>query len=103
MTGRYTEDFVDGAKTSSSPRLDHRKPGRMVVPDARDTSYLLRAALASGEVANMRECPGMATFSELRSPSGIKYMGVYLAQGQLFEDAPNTTASSEKSHSTLRR
>lgn len=91
MTGCHAEDFVDDAKTPS-PRLDNRTKGQMIVPDARDMSCLLRAALASGEVANMRQCLRMATFfGELRSSNGIKYMDVYLAQSRLFVDAQKPT------------
>jgi len=94
MTGCHAEDFVDGAETLSSPRSDHRTRSQMTVPDARDMSCLLRAALASGEVANMRQCLRMATFfGELRSSSGTRYMDVYLAQCRLFEDVPKSTIS----------
>ncbi|KAF9651168.1 hypothetical protein BDM02DRAFT_978609 [Thelephora ganbajun] len=94
MTGCHAEDFVDDSQTSSSPRLDDRTQGRMIVPDARDMSCLLRAALASGEVANMRQCLRMATFfGELKTSSGTKYMDVYLAQGRLFDDTTKSTVS----------
>jgi hypothetical protein len=94
MTGCHAEDFADGSKTSSSPRFDHRSRGRTAVPDARDMSCLLRAALASGDVANMRQCLRMATFfGEQRSSSGIKHMDVYLAQGHLVKDTPKSTVS----------
>jgi len=80
MTGCHAEDFADDSKTSS-PRLDDRTKGHMVVPDARDMSCLLRAALASDEVANMRQCLRMATFfGGLRSSRGTEYMDVYLEQ-----------------------
>jgi len=94
MTGCHAEDFVDGSKTSSSPRIDRRTQGQMVVPSARDISCLLRAALASGEVANMRQCLRMVTFfGELRSSDGTKYMDVYLIQGRPFEDVPKSVSS----------
>ena len=94
MTGCHAEDFADGSKSSSSLRLDYRTQGRTVVPDARDMSCLLRAALASGDVANMRQCLRMATFfGELRSSSGTKYMDVYLARDQLFKDVPKPSQS----------
>lgn len=94
MAGCHAEDFVDGSEISSSPRLDFRTLGRMLVPNARDMSCLLRAALASGEVANMRQCLRMATFfGGLQSSGGIKYMDVYLAQDQLLKDAPHSTIS----------
>lgn len=91
MTGCHAEDFVDDPKTSS-PRVDRRTRGQMLVPDARDMSCLLRAASASGEVANMRQCLRMATFfGKLRSSSGTKYMDVYLAHGQLSGAVPEST------------
>jgi len=92
MTGCHAEDFVDGSETSLSPRLDQTQ-ARMIVPDARAISCLLRAALVSGEVANMRQCLRMVTFfGEMRTPSGNKYMDVYLAHGRLFEDTPQSPA-----------
>jgi len=90
MTGCYAEDFANDPKTSS-PLMDRRTRGRMLVPDVRDMSCLLRAALASGEVANMRQCLRMVTFfGELRSSIGTKYMDVYLAHGQLPGDVPES-------------
>ena len=96
MTGCHAEDFLDDAKTSS-PRLDGRTEGRMLVPVSRDMSCLLRAALASGEVANMRQCLRMATFfGEMRSPNGTRYMDVYLAQGRLFDGIPTSVVSKQE-------
>ena len=90
MTGCHAEDFSDDPKTSP-PRMDRRTKSQMFVPDARDMSCLLRAALASGEVANMRQCLRMATFfGGLRSSSGTKYMDVYLAHGQLSGAVPES-------------
>ena len=97
MTGCHAEDFVDGSRTSSSPRLDRRTQGQMLVPGARDMSCLLRAALASGDVGSMKQCIRMATFfGELRSPSGIKYMDVYLSKDQLFKDVPGPTLAKQE-------
>ena len=88
MTGCHAEDFVDGSKTS--PRLDPRTRGRRSPPNARDMSCLLRAALVSGDVANMRQCLRMATFfGELPTPNGSKFMDIYLSQDHLYKDIPN--------------
>jgi hypothetical protein len=81
MTGCNAKDFVDGSPNLSSPRLDGRSRGRVFVPHARAMSCLLRAALASGEVANMRQCLRMAAFlGGLRSSSNTKSIDVYLIQ-----------------------
>jgi hypothetical protein len=94
MTGCHAEDFVDDSPNLTSPRLDGRSKGRMVVPDARDMSCLLRAALASGEVANMRQCLRMATFfGDLRSSGRVKSMDVYLVQDSLSRNLTNTIAT----------
>ena len=93
MTGCHAEDFADDSK-SSSPRMDDRTQDWMGVPGPRDMSCLLRAALASGEVANMRQCLRIATFfGEQRSSSGTKYMDIYLAQGRLFETVSKSSVS----------
>ena len=92
--GCHAEDFADGSKTSSSPRLDRRTRGDMTPPNAQDMSCMLRAALASGDVANMRQCLRMATyFGGLHSSDGTKYMDVYLSQDQLQRTAPSSAAS----------
>ena len=93
MTRCHAEDFADDSKTSS-PRLDKRRKGQRIMPDVRSISCLLRAALVSDEVGNMRQCLRMVTFfGELRSPSGAKYMDVYLAQDRHSEDVQKPTAS----------
>jgi len=90
MTGCHAEDFVDGSKTLSSPRLDPRTRSGRTPPNARDMSCLLRAALVSGDVANMRQCLRMATFfGELPTLNGTKFMEVYLSQDHLYKDTPN--------------
>lgn len=97
MTGCHAEDFADGSKTSSSPRLDRRTQDRTIAPNARDMSCMLRAALASGDVASMRQCLRMATFfGGLRSANGTRYMDAYLAQGQLYTHLPTSTASKQE-------
>jgi len=55
MTGYHAHDFKDGAVTST-PRLDKRSAGRNLVPDAETMSFMVRAALASRDRANMRQC-----------------------------------------------
>ena len=80
MTGCHAEDFVDDSPNLLSPRLADRSEGRIILPDARDMSCLLRAASASGKVGNMRQCLRMAAvFGDLRS-SGAKSTDVYLVQ-----------------------
>lgn len=80
MTGCHAQDFVDGSPNSPSPRLDGRSEGGTILPDVRDVSCLLRAASASGEVANMKQCLRMVTFfGDLRSSSNTNSMDVYLA------------------------
>jgi len=87
MTGCHAEDFVDGSKTS--PWLDPRTRDRRSLPNALDMSCLLRAALVSDDVANMRQCLRMATFfGELRTPNGTKFMDVYLSQDHPSKDIP---------------
>ena len=94
MTGCHAEDFADGSKTSSSPRLDPRTQGRRTLPNARDMSCMLRAALVSGDLANMRQCLRMATFfGELPTSNGTKFMDVYLSQDHLYKDTPNHVSS----------
>ena len=86
MTGCHAEDFIDSPQCSP-PRLDERSKGRMIVPNARDMSCLLRAALASGEVANMRQCLRMgAFFGDLRS-RGMASMEIYLTGGDHSDSA----------------
>ena len=107
MTGCHAETFVDGSKTSSpspspsSQRLNSRK-GQVAAPDVRSMSCLLRAALASDDVANMRQCLRMLTFfGEVRSPSGIKYMDAYLSQENPFKEPWPSQFYSAKVASTL--
>ena len=96
MTGCHAEDFADGSKTST-PRLDDRSQDRMIVPDARAMSCLFRAALASGDVANMRQCVRMATFfGEMRHSTGTKFMDVYLAQERLPAGIPKSTVAKQE-------
>lgn len=93
MTGCHAEDFADGSKTST-PRLDDRSQNRMIVPDARSMSCLLRAALASGDVANMRQCVRMATFfGGMQFSTGTKFMDVYLAQGGPSDGMPKSAVA----------
>ena len=90
MTGCHAEDFTDGSQNSSLPRLDDRTKNKRAVPDVRDMSCLLRAALASGELANMRQCLRMAAFfGDLRSTGQIKSIDLYLA----LDDLANTPAA----------
>jgi len=99
MSGCHAEDFVDGSKTLSSPRLDDRTEGRTsrtTPSNARDLSCLLRAALASGDAANMRQCLRMVTFfGGFPTPNGAKYLDVYLSQSQnyLHQDTPDGVPS----------
>lgn len=53
MTGFHSHDFMDGV-ASRSPRLDERSPGRNITPDAETMSTMLRVALATKNLANMR-------------------------------------------------
>lgn len=92
MTGCHAKDFVDGSPNLSSPRLDDRSQGRMITPDVRALSCLLRAALGSGEVANMRQCLRMGVFfGSLWSSYKTKSMDAYLAQ-----PSGNTTAANRE-------
>jgi len=93
MTGCHAEAFVDGSRTPPLQRSD-RTRARGLVPDARDMSCLLRAALASGDVANMRQCLRMATFfGGLQSSSDTKHMDAYIAHGQPPENTPKSAIS----------
>lgn len=96
MTGCHAEDFADGSKTST-PQLDDRSRDRMIVPDARAMSCLLRAALASGDVASMRQCVRMATFfGGMRFSTGTKFMDVYLAQRRPSDDIPKSAVAKQE-------
>ena len=94
MTGCHAEDFVDDSPNMTSPRLDDRSEGLRYVPDVRDMSCLLRAASASGEVTNMRQCLRMATFfGGLRASNSTKSMDAYLDQDMSTKDLANTPAT----------
>ena len=54
MSGYRGEDFADGA--TGSPQMTERSQGRNVLPDAAAMSCLVRAATASGDPANQRQC-----------------------------------------------
>ena len=97
MTGCHAEDFVDGSPNLTSPRLDNRSQDRTFVPDSRDMSCLLRAALASGEVANMRQCLRMASFfGNQRSSGEAESIDVYLAHDHHPQNLANTTATKQE-------
>ncbi|KAF8165351.1 hypothetical protein B0H34DRAFT_831012 [Crassisporium funariophilum] len=54
MTGYHSHDFMDGAVTKA-PRLDQRGAGRNLPPNAEFMSFMLRAALATRNRADMRQ------------------------------------------------
>lgn len=54
MSGYHGKDFTDGA--SGTPQMTQRSRGRNVLPDAAAMSCIVRAAVASGEPENMRQC-----------------------------------------------
>ena len=87
MTGCHAEDFVDNSPNLLSPRLANRSQDRRIVPNVRDISCLLRAAFASGEVANMRQCLRMtAFFGGLRSSNDTKSVYAYLERSRHLPD-----------------
>ncbi|TFK94738.1 hypothetical protein K466DRAFT_475771 [Polyporus arcularius HHB13444] len=54
MSGYRGEDFADGA--TGTPQMKQRSKGRNIMPDAAAMSCIVRAALASGEPEDMRQC-----------------------------------------------
>ena len=54
MTGFRGEDFADGA--TGAPQMTQRSKGRNVMPDTAAMSCIVRAALASGDPEDMRQC-----------------------------------------------
>lgn len=55
MTGYHAHDFMDGA-VAEVPRRDKRSPDRYVLLTPDIASSMIRAALNSGNRANMRQC-----------------------------------------------
>ena len=55
MTGYHVHDFMDGA-VAEVPRQDKRSPDRYVPVTPEIASSMIRAALNSGNRANMRQC-----------------------------------------------
>jgi len=54
MTGYHAHDFMDGA-TSADPRLDNRGPGRSFPPNTEFMSFMLKAAVATRNMADIRQ------------------------------------------------
>ncbi|RPD67095.1 hypothetical protein L226DRAFT_452414 [Lentinus tigrinus ALCF2SS1-7] len=54
MTGYRGDDFADGA--TGTPQKTQRSKGRNIMPDAAAMSCIVRAAVASGEPEDMRQC-----------------------------------------------
>ena len=55
MTGYHVHDFMDGA-VAEAPRQDKRSPDRYIPLTPEIASSMIRAALNSGNRANMRQC-----------------------------------------------
>ncbi|KAK2466207.1 hypothetical protein APHAL10511_001849 [Amanita phalloides] len=75
MTGYHAHDFIDGA-VAQVPRLDKRTSGRHILLTPEIASTMVRAALASGNRANMRQCLRIISFLDLDKIIGCNADGV---------------------------
>ncbi|KAJ4478063.1 hypothetical protein J3R30DRAFT_3404199 [Lentinula aciculospora] len=66
MTGYHSHDFMDGIDIKQ-PRLDHRSPGRNILPTAETLSSMMRIAVDSENRANIRQALRLIHFFGIRS------------------------------------
>jgi hypothetical protein len=80
MSGCHAEDFTDQNK-GKCPTLDARSKGLNIKPDNRAMSCVVRAALASGDLHNMRQCLRMLSF--FRESAGESLVEDYLGESAI--------------------
>ncbi|THV08564.1 hypothetical protein K435DRAFT_825019 [Dendrothele bispora CBS 962.96] len=111
MTGYHMHDFMDGV-VSEKPRLDARSAGRNIPPTAETISMIMRAALETENVANIRQAlrlvdylgferlckpPPLAVEGQLESKRARKHRHFFVVKlAQAIDDSVAFIKSSSK-------